>query len=73
MVNLAYKKVENILQGMSLEFDSITLIFSKNSNFLRFKGKTLLGVKNKKFVVITQQCFALLPEVSFQANNLNFH
>ena len=25
------------------------------------------------FVDITQQCFALLPEVNFPANNLNFH
>ena len=29
--------------------------------------------KNKKFLDITQQCFALLPQVSFPANNLNFH
>ena len=72
MVNLAFKKVY-ILQGMSIEFDSIALIFSKNSNFLRFKGKTLLGVENKKFVDITQQCFALSPQVSFPANNLTFH
>jgi hypothetical protein len=30
---------------------------------LRCKGKTLLGM-------VTQQCFALLPEVNFPANNL---
>ena len=33
-----------------------------------FKGKTLLGVVNKllkRFVDITQQCFALLPQVTF--------
>ena len=29
--------------------------------------------KNKKFVDITQQCFALLLQVNFPANNLNFH
>ena len=29
--------------------------------------------KNQKFVDITQECFALLPEVNFPANNLNFH
>ena len=43
---------------------------------LRCKGKTLLGVvnfENKKFVDIIQQCFALLPQVNFPANNLNFH
>jgi hypothetical protein len=32
---------------------------------LRCKGKTLLGVENKKFVDINQQCFALLPQVIF--------
>ena len=46
---------------------------------LRYKGKTLLGivnkllVTNKKFVDITQQCFALLPQINFPPNNLNFH
>ena len=29
--------------------------------------------ENKKVVDITQQCFALLSQVSFPANNLNFH
>ena len=29
--------------------------------------------ENKKFVDITQQCFALLPQVKFPANDLNFH
>ena len=33
---------------------------------LRCKGKTLLDVVNKKFVDITQQCFALLPQVNFE-------
>ena len=39
------------------------------------KGKTLLGIVNKllKFVDITQQCFALLPQVNLPANNLNCH
>ena len=49
---------------------------------LRCKGKILLGVvnklvkqtfENKKFVDITQQCFALLAQVNFPAHNLNFH
>ena len=42
----------------------------------RCKGKTLLGqqvFQNNKFVDITQQCFALLLQVNFPANNLNFH
>ena len=29
--------------------------------------------ENKTFVGIIQQCFALLPQVNFPANNLNFH
>ena len=29
--------------------------------------------ENKKFVNITQQCFALLPQVNFPATNLNLH
>jgi hypothetical protein len=41
--------------------------------YLNCNGKTLLGVANKKFVDITQQCFALLPQVTFCGKNLNFH
>ena len=34
---------------------------------LRCKGKTLLGIVNKLLKTnITQQCFALLPQVNFQ-------
>jgi hypothetical protein len=45
---------------------------------LRCKGQNIAGqcqqaFENKKFVDITQQCFALLPQVIFPANNLNFH
>ena len=45
---------------------------------LRCKSKTLLGVvskllKAKKNIDITQQCFALLPQVNYPANNLNFY
>ena len=29
--------------------------------------------ENKKFVEITQQYFALLPQLNFPGNNLNFH
>ena len=44
-------------------------------------GKFVRGVKakhcwefeNKKFVDITQQCFALLSHIKIPANNLNFH
>jgi hypothetical protein len=36
-------------------------------------GRCQQTFENKKFVDITQQCFALLPQVNFPANNLNFH
>jgi hypothetical protein len=42
-------------------------------------GKFAFGVKARlhfcfqKFVDITQQCFASLPQENFPANNLNFH
>ena len=39
---------------------------------LRCKGKTLLGV-DKKFVDITQQCFASFPQINIPTNNLNFY
>ena len=29
--------------------------------------------ENRKFADTTQQCFALLPQVNFPTNNLNFH
>ena len=75
-------KVEKILKG---SLDSIPSPSPSVKNqimggkvYLRCKGKALLGVvykllKTKMFVDITQQCSALLPEVNFLANNLNFH
>ena len=36
-------------------------------------GRCQQTFENKKCVDITQQCFALLPQVNFPANNLNFH
>ena len=36
-------------------------------------GRCQQTFENKKFVDITQQCFALLPQVNFPANNLNFN
>ena len=45
--------------------------------WLRCKSKTLLGIVNKLLIKrnmdITQQCFALLPQVIFPVNNPNFH
>ena len=72
-------KVEKILKGSLDSMPSpslsvkIQILFRKFS--LRYKGKTLLEqtFENKKFVDITQQCVALLPQVNFPANNLNFH
>ena len=45
---------------------------------LRCEGENIAGhcqqtFENKNFVDITQQCFALLPQVNFPANNSNFH
>ena len=44
---------------------------------LKWEGKIVGGCQqtfeNKKFVDITQQCFASLPQVKFPAINLNFH
>ena len=74
-------KVENILKG-SLDSipspsPSVKIQIIGGKVCLKCKGKTLLGVVNKllkiKFVAITLQCFALLPQVHFLANNLNFH
>ena len=74
-------KVENILKG-SLDSDPITFNFSENSNFrqeslLEVKRQNIAGLceqtLKQKFVDISQQCFALLPQVNFPVNNLNFH
>ena len=45
---------------------------------LRCKGKTLTGIVNKllkikSLLTSPSQCFALLPQVNFPANNLNFY
>ena len=57
---------------------SVKIQIMDGKGCLRCKGKTLLGVvnktfKKKKFVDITQQCFAFLPQVNFPVHNLNFH
>ena len=68
-------KVKKILKG---SLDSILSLSVKiqiigKKIFLRCKGNTLLGainklLKRKRFVDITQQCFAL-PQVNFPAND----
>ena len=64
-------KVETILKGSldSIPSPSLLVIIQiiDRKVFLRCKSKTLLGV------VITQQCFTLLPQVNFPTNNLNVH
>ena len=72
-------KVEKILKG------SLDSIPSPSVKFKLCAGKFAWGVKknivgycqqtfeNKKFVEIIQQCFAILSQVNFPANNLNFH
>jgi hypothetical protein len=42
----------------------------KRQNFVEHCQQTF---EKKKIVDITQQCFALLPQVNCPANNLNFH
>ena len=74
-------KVEKILKG-SLDLIPSPL-HGENSNYCResllevyrqiIAGGCQQTFENKKFVDITQQCFALLPQVNFPANNLNFH
>ena len=74
-------KVEKILKGSMDSIPSpsrsLKIQIMGGKVCLRCKGKTLLGVVNKflkkKFVDITQQCFALLPQVNFPTNTLNFH
>ena len=64
-------------------FDPITFTFSENSNneresLLEVKRQNIAGgcqqtFESKMFVGNVQQYFALLHQVNFPANNLNFH
>ena len=67
------RKVGKILKGSldSIPSPSVKIQIMGGKVCLRCKGKTLL--LKKKFVDITQQCLALLPQVNFPTNNLNFH
>ena len=60
-------KVENILKSSLNSTPSPTV---QKQNIARNCRQTY---GNKKFVDITQQCLALLPQLNFPANNLNFH
>jgi hypothetical protein len=73
--SIEFFRVEKILKG-SLDLipstsPSVKVQIMGGKVCLRFKGKALLGVVNK--LLKTKQCFALLPQVNFPANNLNFH
>ena len=74
-----YVKVEKFLEG-SLDWTpspspSVKIQIMGGKVCMRCIGKTLLGIVNKllKTKCFTQQCFALLPQVNFPANNFNFH
>ena len=67
-------KIEKVLKG------SLDLIPSPSTSMkIQIMGKKVClalckqTCENKKFVDITQQCFALLPKVNYSTNNLNFH
>ena len=65
---LTVVKVENVLKG------SLDLMPSPSVKIQIMGGRVSLWFKGKtKFVDITQQCFALLPQVNLPDNNLNFH
>ena len=68
-------KVKKVLKG-SLDLipsPSVKIQIMSGKVCLMCEGKILLGIVNKLFVEIYQQCFALLPKVKFPADNLNFH
>ena len=75
-------EVEKILKGSLESIPShspsvkIQIIWGKVC--LRCKGKQLLCIvkkllRTKSLLMSHPQCFALLPQVNFPANNLNFH
>ena len=75
-------KVENILKGSLVSIPSplpsVKIQIMGGKVCLRCKGKTIRGIvnkllKTKSLLTLCQQFFALLPQVNFPANNLNFH
>ena len=79
-------KVEKILKGSLHSIHHLHWIFKLWAGKFAWVGKAkhcwVLSTnywkhqqifENKKFVDISQQCFALLPQVTFPAHNLNFH
>ena len=66
-------KVENILKGALSENSN-----SGRESVFEVEKQNIVGscqqtFENKKFVDITQQCFAFPPQPNFPAQNLNFH
>ena len=73
-------KVEKILKGslnlIPSTLPSVKIQIMGGKVFLRCKGKTLLGIVNKRLKaknLLTSPSNALLPQLNFPANNLNFH
>ena len=68
-------KVENFLKGtlVLIPSPSVKIQITGGKVCLRCKGKKLLVVVINKFDDITQQRVALLAQVKFSANSLNFH
>ena len=70
-------KVEKIYKG-SLDsipspLPSVKIQIMGEKVCLRCKSKKWLGVVNKLVKINPLQCFVLLPQVNFPADNLNFH
>ena len=68
-------RVEKILKGSldSIPSPSVKIQIMGGKVKQNIAGRCQQTFGNKKFVDITQQCFTLLPQVNFPANNLNFH
>ena len=66
------RTVEQILKESldSIPSPSIKIQIMGGKVCLRWCQQTF---ESKKFVDITQQCFALIPQVNFPINILNFH
>ena len=80
ILNFGFYKVEKISKGsldsIPLPSPSVKIQIIGGKVCLRYKGKTLLDkqtFEDKKLVDIAQQCFAVIPQVNFPTNNLNFH
>ena len=56
--------------SLGLQYDQLFQVHIKKTKSLLFCS---VNTKSKKFVDITQQCFAFTPQANFPAYNLNFH